>query len=49
MLKLYPDYEELARSQGSMYAGAKSQELNDVRRYNNMVQNMRSDIAPRRG
>ena len=47
MRKLYPDYDALATSQGKMYAGAKVQELNDVRRYNSLVNNMRSDLRGR--
>jgi hypothetical protein len=45
MRKLYPDYNEVARTQGAMYAGAKAQELADVQRYNNMVKSMRTDIG----
>jgi hypothetical protein len=47
--KMYPDYDAFAKTQGGMYNEAKMQELHDVKRYNNMVNSMRDDLAVRRG
>lgn len=48
MRTLYPDYDKYAKIQGARYNEAKTQELYDVRRYNDMVAQMRGDINSRR-
>jgi hypothetical protein len=48
MKSIYPDYDKYAKMQGARYNEAKTQELFDVNRYNNMVSSMRQDISSRR-
>ena len=47
MRHIYPNYDRYASLQGGQYNEAKSQELADVRRYNNMVDGMRKDLNAR--
>lgn len=47
MNSIYPDYDEYASLRGGQYNEAKQQELADVVRYNNMVDNMRSELRAR--
>jgi hypothetical protein len=49
MRSIYPDYDKYAKIQGAQYSEAKTQELCDVMRYNNMVDTMRHDINTRTG
>jgi hypothetical protein len=44
MRAIYPDYDKYAKMQGQRYNDAKTQELRDVMRYNDMVGRMREDI-----
>jgi hypothetical protein len=44
MRDLYPDYDRLRQTQGAQLMGAKGQELEDIRRYNDMVRGMRNEV-----
>ncbi|ESL09511.1 hypothetical protein TRSC58_02766 [Trypanosoma rangeli SC58] len=44
---MYPNYEEYRVKEGGRMLEAKWQEMADVRRYNNMVSTMRSELSGR--
>ena len=49
MKKLYPDYNEVAKSTGSQFTSMKEQELSDVRSFNQKAEMMRLDLKVRMG
>ena len=49
MKKLYPDYNEVAKSTGSQFSSMKEQELQDVQAFNAKAEMMRHDLKVRLG
>jgi hypothetical protein len=49
MKKLYPDYNQVAKSTGTQFSTMKEQELMDVRAFNAKAEMMRVDLKQRLG
>jgi hypothetical protein len=49
MKKLYPDYNEVAKSTGTQFTSMKEQELQDVQAFNAKAEMMRVDLKARMG